>query len=287
MGPQQRRIYDILAARTLNDLALLPGERTVVRQWRRARMIRLLQTASNPALLAQESIEFSLPPEDALDRPVLDVLRNYLKYEIPRKILAADQLVRKLLDTAGEKVVIWSHFVRNIELLLDLLKDFGALPLYGAVPREGPDDDEYTRERHITAFRRDPDCRVLIANPGAAAESISLHRVCHHAIYLDRTFNAGQFIQSRDRIHRVGLRPDEEVTYHLLMSEGTIDETVDRRLQTKEQRMADVLNDPGIPSVALQVSTDHLSGPDDEEEALDFAAVIEDLRSRVAARNRE
>ena len=44
---------------------------------------------------------------------------------------------------------------------------------------------------------------VLVANPAAAAESISLHEHCNHALYLDRTYNAGQFLQSQDRIHRL------------------------------------------------------------------------------------
>lgn len=278
MGPQQERIYKILAARTLNDFQLLPSERLVVRQWRRARMVRLLQAASNPALLAQPSIEFSLPPENALERPILEVLQNFLRYEMPRKILATAELARKILRDTSEKVVIWTHFIRNIELLLELLKEHGPLPLYGAVPRDGPDEDEYTREQHVRAFRNDPSCRIIVANPGAAAESISLHRVSHHAIYLDRTFNAGQFIQSRERIHRVGLQPNEEVTYHILLTQGTIDETVDNRLTTKEQRMMDVLDDPDVPAAALEVSTDHLSGPDDSEEEIDFQAVIDHLR---------
>jgi SNF2 family DNA or RNA helicase len=278
MGPQQERIYKILAARTLNDFQLLPSERLVVRQWRRARMVRLLQAASNPALLAQPSIEFSLPPEDALERPILEILQHFLRYEMPRKILATAELTRKILHDANEKVVIWTHFIRNIELLLELLKEYGPLPLYGAVPRDGPDEDEYTREQHVRAFRHDPSCRVIVANPGAAAESISLHRVSHHAIYLDRTFNAGQFIQSRERIHRVGLERNEDVTYHILLTQGTIDETVDSRLTMKEQRMMDVLDDPDVPTAALEVSTDHLSGPDDSEEEIDFDAVIEHLR---------
>lgn len=284
LGTHQSRIYEILAARTLNDLGLLPTERVVVRQWRRSRMIRLLQAASNPSLLAQDSIEFSLPPEDALDRPILEVLRNYLTYEMPRKVLVANELTRRLLQNNGEKVLIWTHFVRNVQLLCELLQDLGALPLYGAVPREGPDDEEFTREKHVRAFKTDPQCRVLVANPGAAAESLSLHKVCHNAIYVDRTFNAGQYIQSRERIHRVGLLPDEHVTYHLLMSEGTIDETIDQRLEAKEARMLELLDDPDLPSGALEVATDHVSGADDSEEEIDFNAVIRDLEQRLRSR---
>jgi SNF2 family DNA or RNA helicase len=286
MGPVQQRIYAALSARTLNDVSLIPAERVVLREWRKAKMVRLLQAASNPALLAQESIEFSVPPEDALDRPLLELIASYLKYEMPRKILVADQLVRNILEDPNEKVVVWTHFVRNIELLMELLKDFGARALYGAIPREGPDEEEETRERNIKAFREDPRTRVLVANPGAAAESISLHKVSHHAIYLDRTFNAGQFIQSRDRIHRVGLGPNEDVTYHLLISEESIDETVDVRLLAKEQRMAELLEDPELPTVGVQIATDHLSGPDEGEEEVDFDAVIEDIRQRLERRQR-
>ncbi len=100
-------------------------------------------------------------------------------------------------------------------------------------------------------------------------------------MYIDRTFNAGQFMQSRDRIHRVGLRHDEQVTYHLLIAHDTIDQTVHARLQAKEQRMLNLLDDPNIPVVDMPVSTDQLSGAEDEED-LDFEAVIRHLRETIA-----
>lgn len=241
-------------------------------------MVRLLQAASNPALIAHHSTEFSLPPEDSLDTPLLGVIQQYAKFEVPPKLLAAVELTRRLVGS-GEQVILWTHFVENIQALLPLLAEFEALPLYGGVPRDEADDEDYNRELHIQRFRNLSDsCRVLVANPGAAGESISLHRVCRHAVYLDRTFNAGQFMQSRDRIHRVGLRPDEVVTYHLLIAKGTIDETVNTRLQEKEETMLRLLDDQDIPVLELPVSTDQLSGSDDEE-ALDFAAVIQHLRA--------
>jgi hypothetical protein len=44
------------------------------------------------------------------------------------------------------------------------------------------------------------------ANLAAMAEGVSPRHTCHDAIYVDRTFNAGQYLQSLDRIHRLGLR---------------------------------------------------------------------------------
>ena len=67
---------------------------------------------------------------------------------------------------------------------------------------------------------------MLIANPAAVAESISLHKVCHNAIYLDMSFNASHYMQSKDRIHRVGLRPDDEINYYFLHSENSIDDLI-------------------------------------------------------------
>ena len=89
----------------------------------------------------------------------------------------------------------------------------------------------------LKEFKISKEPNVLIANPAACAESISLHKVCHHAIYLDRTFNCGQYLQSLDRIHRIGLSKDEKVFYHILQAENSIDETIHRRLNEKEKNM--------------------------------------------------
>ena len=57
--------------------------------------------------------------------------------------------------------------------------------------------------------------KVLIANPHAVGESISLHKACHNALYFEQGFNAGVYMQSKDRIHRVGLEMSDETNYFL------------------------------------------------------------------------
>ena len=44
---------------------------------------------------------------------------------------------------------------------------------------------------------------VLIANY-ASCRRKSLHHACHNAIYIDRSFQADQYLQSIDRICRLG-----------------------------------------------------------------------------------
>ena len=88
---------------------------------------------------------------------------------------------------------------------------------------------------------------MLIANPFAVSESISLHKTCHNAIYLERSFNAAHFIQSKDRIHRYGLKKDDRINYYYLLSNNNIDITVHQRLRIKEKRMLQIIEKDPIP----------------------------------------
>ena len=105
-----------------------------------------------------------------------------------------------------------------------------------------------TRERIIRDFHN-PDCsyKVIIANPFAVSESISLHKACHYAIYIERSFNAAHFVQSKDRIHRFGLKPSDETHYYYILAKDSIDETINTRLEEKEIRMTEIMESMPIP----------------------------------------
>lgn len=98
------------------------------------------------------------------------------------------------------------------------------------------------RQEAINRFRNG-DSMVLIANPATLAESISLHRVCQNAIYVNRNFNDAQFIQSKDRIHRINMPHGTTATYYFLMNSNTVDDYVGEKLAIKEQRMLAILDD--------------------------------------------
>lgn len=82
---------------------------------------------------------------------------------------------------------------------------------------------------------------MIIANPFAISESISLHKACHTAIYIERTFNAAHFIQSKDRIHRYGLEKGDKINYYYLLSDNNTDRTIHNRLIFKEERMIKII----------------------------------------------
>ena len=172
---------------------------------------------------------------------------------MPSKYIAVKNIVKKIISEGG-KVVIWAIFIHTIHGLKQYLEEEGIAcqELYGETPieREGLDDDKFviTREKIVKDFQRS-DCpfKVIIANPFAVAESISLHKACHNAIYVERSFNAAHFVQSKDRIHRYGLKPGTITNYYYVLSQDTVDETIDSRLAEKEQRMTEIMESMPIP----------------------------------------
>jgi hypothetical protein len=277
LRPYQLAIYRVLAAKVLSDVVKAPTERAKLRVWRTARMVRLLQAASNPALLTQYSTEFQVPPLSAAGLPVDELIQHYPQYETPVKVEFTVKLAKDLVRK-GQKVLIWTSFIFNIRTLEKLLSEFNPRIIYGDVPKDEDEDTEFNREKMISEFRTSARYPVLIANPSACAESVSLHRVCTHAIYLDRTFNAAHYMQSLDRIHRVGMRPRDKVQYYLLQSRDTIDEVIDDRLTEKETRMRRLLDDD-ISVMSLEYGESEFS--EESEEQQDFSALIQQLQREV------
>jgi SNF2 family DNA or RNA helicase len=158
----------------------------------------------------------------------------------------------------GRKTLVWSNFIANLEELAKrVLAPYEPALIYGAIPSSPKETDFVTRESEISRFRHDERCKVLLANPAAMSEGISLHQECHDAIYLDRTFNAGQYLQSIDRIHRLGLKRDVETRITFLLTSGTIDEAIDRRVRLKADRLSQMLSDPNLVIMALPDADDY------------------------------
>lgn len=234
LAPMQQELYRLMKFEVAREAAtaLSIRNKQVFRSLGRS-VARLLQFVSNPALLSAE-IGFAHP--ELLAAVLAEGEGPKLKYVLNK----ARQLAR-----SGEKVLIWSSFVRNVEYIAERLLELGAVYIHGGVDAGDEDDDE-TREGKIKLFHDDPSVLVMVANPAAASEGVSLHRVCHHALYLDRTFNAAHYLQSEDRIHRFGLPKDQKTTIEIVECIGSVDETVRDRLSYKIGQMAEALEDSSL-----------------------------------------
>jgi len=211
-------------------------------------VMNLLEMASNPALLADRLI--------GLEKR--DMLSAVLAEGDSPKVRTACLLARQNAQR-NKKTIIWSGFVKNVEMISNRLADLGADYIHGGVGT-GDEDDNGTRENKIKRFHDDPNAMILVANPAAAGESISLHKVCQNAVYVDRSFNVAHFIQSMDRIHRLGLKPGQNPRVVILESVGTIDEVTAVRLSDKIGRMGRVLEDPSllVEPIPVDIFTEEL-----------------------------
>lgn len=282
MSENQRKIYDIVENRFVTEI-VNTKEKAIYSALAKARMIRLMQLASNPQLLNEpiseidDSFSSSSFPDDTL---FLGDLKQICINETPPKFVEAKKIIAELIKQ-GEKVIIWCCFTKTINSLSKYLSENGIRNkiLFGATPIEKDnanesDLDEETREKIIRDFHKnDSDFNVIIANSYAVAESISLHKVCHNAIYLERTFNASNYIQSKDRIHRYGLEPGTQTKYYFIISENSIEETIHRRLKEKEQRLLEVMESMPIPLFNLI----------DDDSSSDIAEILKDYARRTKA----
>lgn len=207
--------------------------------------MRLIQLSSNPDLL-KEGItnelygDYEFDDFDYLDE-FTDDKPSYSESELQllNEIKGSSKLERcialsKSLVNEGRKHVIWCIFIDTItKLSKELTKQgYKVAVIYGAIPSE-------EREEIILDYQNGK-YDILVTNPHTLAESVSLHMVAHDAIYYEYTFNLTHMLQSRDRIHRLGLQENQETNYYYLMLEGqdgkrsTIDSKIYNRLKEKE-----------------------------------------------------
>ena len=160
------------------------------------RLLRLVQCASNPALIDgrydQEPAKYSL---------LLDMCREF---------------------APESKLIIWTGFVENVEWLTAKLTEFAPVCIHGKLPM-------YQRNRAVGLFTHSSN-RLLIATPGAAKEGLTL-TAANHAIFFDRSFSLDDYLQAQDRIHRIS--QTRECFIHNLIASGTVDEWVDVLLTAK------------------------------------------------------
>ena len=253
MNGPQRLLYENLRSemrRQLSQLGVI--DRITLRSFGRS-VVRLIQVATEPSLLARSDLR------------EVQLLRDAIAEGPSPKVLEACRLARTLAAD-GHKTIIWSQFVQTVETISDMLGDMGADFIHGQVESDDDEENTESREAKIKRFHDDPSAWVLVANPAAAAEGISLHTVCHHAIYLDRNYNAAHYLQSEDRIHRLGMSPEQRTTIFLLHTANSVDDSIRRRLEAKVNLMQSILNDPSLNIEPVEVDEDTAFGQEDFED---------------------
>lgn len=218
--------------------------------------LRLLQASTNPALLLDKieyrdlgllDDEFDLTQVNALNDEEREIARRRAYQQLQVDIIPSAKFekgIQLIMDLVGKgkKVIVWGMFVKTMQKIKQVLQQKGVSVnlVYGGTPKD-------ERVKLINDFR-DGDVEVMISNPNTLGESISLHQTVHDAIYFEYNFNLTFMLQSRDRIHRLGLKDDQYTRYYYLMTEGDrahggfIDQAIYKRLKEKEQVMLDAID---------------------------------------------
>jgi SNF2 family DNA or RNA helicase len=258
MGKIQSEIYLALRRSFVGRFGLSDIDRNYFGQKGKA-VMTLIAAATNPGLLLGSSNEDAYlgllwPPQELSgSERLMEILNKYVQHEIPPKYEWVIKFISKAASE-GRKVLVWSTFIGNLVALKKLLSPYNPAMIYGGTSQED-------RILELKRFRTSSDCSVLLSNPQTLGEGVSLHNECHDAIYLDRSYNAGLYLQSLDRIHRLGLPLSQETSVFILNTEGTVDLRIGKRLATKIDLLGSFLNDEGLVEVSLP-STEESETPE-------------------------
>ena len=216
-----------------------------------ALLVRVLQLESNPKMLLQSLSlkDFSYLLDDEAEVDEID-FADYSKevqdlIEKSKNSTKFKQCVSTAMSLVSEQkhIIIWCMFVDSIRRIAEELENQGikCKCVYGEVPLE-------ERQQIINDFRNG-NIQILLTNPHTLAESVSLHSVCHDAVYFEYSYNLVHLLQSKDRIHRLGLPEGQYTQYHFMQLEyqtedgvWSLDKAIYDRLKLKEQIMLDAID---------------------------------------------
>ena len=246
MNPIEKQVHDFMTSAILKMSKNDYLENIETRQrLQKGRAMRLRQVYSNVSLLKTtlEDIDY----DESLYSDIDHIIETYENTEKPAKLNALTSMVKNRIKK-NEKLVVWSNFINNLKFLEIELKAIGisCQKIIGETPTKTNkkfSNSVMLRSDIVRDFNEeDGIVQVILANPAACAESISLHKYCNNAIYYDLSYNTAQYLQSLDRIHRVGASKKVASNYFILNYEETIENEIRERVLMKADKMNMIMN---------------------------------------------
>jgi len=156
---------------------------------------------------------------------------DYTKFESGKWDLFCELLEESL--NSGFKVVVFSQYLNMLALIEAYLRDNNIefATIKGSTKN---------RKEMIETFNTDPDCKVFTGSLRASGFGINLIGGSV-VIHYDRWWNAAREDQATDRVHRIGQTRGVQV--FKLVTEGTLEEKIDRLIRKKKKLMADLVKE--------------------------------------------
>ncbi len=231
MTPKQKTFYDKICQGIVMNLSE-PAQNLSLDNIL-TKMLYALQVSSNPALI-DPALQIERLTARLAAKPSHRPYRQQLKFwrqlrPLPAtesgKLSALDDLLETYCREQERKVIVWSFFVKNIELFAARYASYNPVLCYGKTSNA-------QRDYAVQAFNHDPACQLFIGNPQAAGLGLTL-TASSLCIFYDRNFSTVDYQQAVDRIHRIG--QTQVCNILILQARPTIDQHVDYLLARKNE----------------------------------------------------
>jgi len=150
---------------------------------------------------------------------------------------------------SGKKAIIFSQWVKCLEILKHQLKRFGPLEYHGQIPSQ-------KRDGVLQQFKEDPSKHVILMSYGAGSVGLNL-QFCEYVFLFDRWWNPAVEDQAINRAHRIGARG--AVTVTRMLSLETIEERINEVLEHKRDLFAQIIGENSAPA-SLGLSQSEIFG---------------------------
>lgn len=212
MGRAQAKLYNQMVEHYVAELSsgVYMSAPTEV-----SKLMRLRQIATDPSIMTDE-----------MNRPG--------KYLPSCKVEVLSDLVKRIVFDEDEKVIIFSNWSSMVYRLEDALKDLDCdcLVYTGDTPK-------HERQSIVDRFQTDPAARIFIGTIGAAGTGLTL-TAARKVIFTDRAWTPDDNAQAEDRAY-ARMNDLHGVDVYKLITEGTVDESIDRYIEEKGDTVEQVI----------------------------------------------
>jgi SNF2 family DNA or RNA helicase len=156
-----------------------------------------------------------------------------------RQSAKQEQLLADMAEVAesGRKAIIFSQWVEPLEVLAEVLRDFGPLLYHGKVPQRD-------RQPILDRFKTDPDNHVLLMSYGTGSVGLNL-QFTNYVFLFDRWWNPAVEDQAINRAHRIGQK--STVFVKRFITQNTIEGRIHDVLERKRQLFSELIEQNGPP----------------------------------------
>jgi SNF2 family DNA or RNA helicase len=150
---------------------------------------------------------------------------------------------------SGQKAIVFSQWVKTIDVLREKLRRFGPLEYHGQIPSK-------QRDPILKQFQEDQSKHVILMSYGAGAVGLNL-QFCEYVFLFDRWWNPAVEDQAINRAHRLGAAGPVTVTR--MLSLATIEERINQVLEHKRALFDTVIGQTSAPA-SLGLTHDDIFG---------------------------